>query len=266
MIEMSGLPDLSDDYVNADYIPGGADYPARWAAEAAAFREGLGARFTRHAYGPGAREWFDLALPEGAAEGVLIFVHGGYWKAFDPTLWSHLAAGPLARGWAVALPCYDLCPDVRISQITAQVARAVTEIAGAVPGPVVLAGHSAGGHLVARMLCPDVVLPVRGRVVRVVSISPLADLRPLLQTGMNATLRLDAPEARAESPVFCPQPQVPVTVWVGAAERPVFVAQARALAAAWNAGLVVAAERHHFDVIAEMASPQSKLVTVMLAD
>src|SRR5690606_4847646 len=121
----------------------------------------------------------------------------GYWMDFDPTLWSHLAAGPLARGWAVALPCYDLCPDVRIAAITAQVARAVTAIAALVPGPVVLSGHSAGGHLVARMLCPDVALPVRDRVLRVVPISPLADLVPLLQTGMNATLRLDGAEARA---------------------------------------------------------------------
>lgn len=264
-MEMSGSPDLSDDYANAAYIEGGTDYPSRWAAKAAAFRAEHAPRFARHAYGDGARDWFDLVLPEGEPEGVLIFVHGGYWMAFDPTLWSHLAAGPLAHGWAVALPCYDLCPDVRISQITAQVARAVTAIAGVLPGPVVLAGHSAGGHLVARMLCPDVVLPMRDRVVRVVPISPLGDLMPLLQTGMNATLRLDAKEALAESPVSCPPPDVPVTVWVGSVERPAFVAQARALAQAWDAGLVLAAGRHHFDVIAEMAEPESALIVALLA-
>lgn len=260
----SDLPDLSDDYVNAAYIPGGPDYPARWAAEAAAFRAAQGARFTRHPYGPGAREWFDLVLPQGQPKGVLIFVHGGYWMAFDPALWSHLAAGVLARGWAVAFPAYDLCPEVRIAAITAQVARVVSAIAAFVPGPVVLSGHSAGGHLVARMLCPDVALSVLSRIVRVVPISPVADLAPLLQTGMNATLQLDAAEVIAESPVHCPPPAVPVTVWVGAAERPVFVAQARLLARVWGAGLVEVPDRHHFDVIAEMVDPESALVAALL--
>ncbi|MFO8212416.1 hypothetical protein R2K36_33690, partial [Pseudomonas aeruginosa] len=86
--------------------------------------------------------------------------------------WSHLAAGPLARGWAVAMPGYTLCPENRIAGITRQVARAVETIARAQAGPLRLTGHSAGGHLVSRLVCADAPLSeeVRDRVGHVVSI------------------------------------------------------------------------------------------------
>ena len=84
-------------YKNADYIPGGAEYPARWAARAEAFRDARAARAKLGlTYGPGARNWFDLFLPKGRPEGLCVFIHGGYWLRFSPRDFSHLAAGPLA--------------------------------------------------------------------------------------------------------------------------------------------------------------------------
>jgi arylformamidase len=168
----------------------------------------------------------------GPPRGLVVFVHGGYWRAFGPRDWSHLAAGGLARGWAVAMPGYTLAPEARISDITIQIQRAVTEVAKLFPGPLVLAGHSAGGHLVARMGDLGMSLPP---ISRIVPISPLADLRPLMQTDMNRDLRLDEAEARQESPVFQPHnPTVDVRVWVGGDERPVFLEQAKLLAKHWN--------------------------------
>ncbi len=249
-------------FANAAHIPDGASYPARWTAEAAAFRATARAELGLP-YGKGERERFDLLVPDGPPRGTVIFVHGGYWRAFGREVWSHLAAGPLARGWTVAMPSYDLCPQVRISGITAQTARAVTAIAGRVEGPLVLTGHSAGGHLVARMGCADVDLPVRDRIRRIVPISPVADLRPLIETGMNDDLRLDAAEAEAESPVLHPPPPVPVHVVVGALERPAFIEQAGMLARVWDAGLTVAADRHHFDVIAPLARADSSLTALV---
>ncbi|TNF63486.1 MAG: alpha/beta hydrolase [Rhodobacteraceae bacterium] len=256
---------LDDAYANAAHIPGAETYPPRWAAQALAFRQALADRAEAdRRYGDAPREVFDLFHPEGPAKGCVIFVHGGYWKAFDKSAWSHLAAGPLARGWAVAMPSYTLCPDIRISGITRQIAAAVTAIAGLTDGPLALAGHSAGGHLVARMLAPGM-LPatVRERLTHVVPISPLSDLAPLMQTSMNEVLRLDAEEAAAESPLHQPVPRVPVTVWVGAQERPAFLDQAAWLARAWGAGHVVAEGRHHFDVIDALADPESRLVALL---
>ncbi|MCV6584372.1 MAG: alpha/beta hydrolase [Marinibacterium sp.] len=263
------MTDMDDAYANAAHIPGSMDYPARWAAEAAAFRDGLGARCERDLpYGDGARERFDLFHPDGVAQGVLIFVHGGYWRMFDPSSWSHLAAGALARGWAVAMPGYDLCPDASIAGITRQIARAVQVVAARQAGPITLAGHSAGGHLVARMLDPKLLGPdVALRIRRVLPISPLSDLRPLMQTAMNADFRLDAAMAEDESPVFMSiRHAAPVTVWVGGDERPAFLDQARWLADAWDSALVVAPGRHHFDVIAPLTDASSDMVALLTPD
>jgi len=259
--------DYDDAYANMPYIPEGALYPERWAAAAAAWREGANGRLDLP-YGEHPRHRLDLFLPGDAPLGLLVFVHGGYWMKFDKSLWSQFAAGPLARGWAVAMPSYRLAPEVRISQITGDVRRAVQAAAAEVAGPIVLAGHSAGGHLVSRMLCHDVGLSakVAGRLARVVPISAVSDLRPLMKTAMNAEFRLDLMEAEAESPIFCERVlPVPVHVWVGGDERPVFLDQSRWLAEAWtHADLHVAPGRHHFDVIDGLKAPDSALTAAVL--
>ena len=260
---------LDDAYANAAHIPGAADFPPRWEAQANSLRARLsvtGRTRLGVMYGHGTRQALDLFLPDGAARGLVVFVHGGYWLKFDRSVWSHLADGPLAHGWAVAMPSYDLCPRVRIADITRQVAQAIGVVAQEVPGPIRLAGHSAGGQLVARMAEPGV-LPsqVHERLVQVMPISPVADLRPMMQTSMNADLKIDDAEARAESPVLHAAPDVPVTVWVGADERPAFVEQAQALARAWDCPLVIEPGKHHFDVIDGLADPKSRMVARLLA-
>lgn len=259
--------ELDDAYANGAHIAGAETYPPRWNEAAQAFRDSVEAQGRARlgeAYGTGDRNRFDLFLPEGTPKGIVIFVHGGYWLNFDASTWSHLAVGPLAKGWAVALPSYDLCPSVRISEITLQIAQAVQKIAETVQGPIALTGHSAGGHLVARMLAPEMLPPdVAERIAHVVPISPLADLRPLLRTSMNENLRLDEAEAWAESPISQPVPEVPATVWVGADERPAFLDQARWLAEAWACDNVIVPGKHHFDVIDALADPQDALVTTL---
>ena len=258
--------ELDDAYANAAHIAGADDYPPRWARDAAAFREGLleqGLADLDISYGDSPRQRLDLFMPGAAPRGLMVFVHGGYWLRFDKSTWSHLAGGALSRGWAVAVPSYDLCPDVAVADITGQIARAVVVASDMVAGPVALSGHSAGGHLVARMVVPGV-LPahVTARLSHVAPISPVADLRPLLRTSMNAQLGLDPESAAAESPVLMrPAPGVEVSIWVGGDERPAFIDQAGWLAEAWNAPRIVVPGRHHFDVIDALRDPESDLVT-----
>ncbi|MFP5479328.1 MAG: alpha/beta hydrolase [Alphaproteobacteria bacterium] len=256
-------PDPDRDYANGAFIPGAADYPARWAAKAAAFRAGLGARAELDlAYGPGERERLDLFLPEAPPRGVVVFVHGGYWHLFGKAHWSHLAAGPLAQGWAVAMPGYTLAPAARLAGITAEIARACWVVSHRVPGPIVVTGHSAGGHLAARMGCADLTVPV----ARVVPISPLAELGPLMATAMNETLRIDDAEAAAESPArLALREGVAAHVWVGAEERPAFLWQARVLAEEWACPWTADPGRHHFDVIDALEVPGSALCQALVA-
>jgi acetyl esterase/lipase len=258
--------DLSRDYQNGAFIAGAEEFPPRWLELAAAFRAGLGKRArTGLTYGRAARRVFDLFLPEGAPRGLFVFVHGGYWMAFDRESWSHLAAGALARGWACAMPSYTLAPQAHIGAMTEEIGLAVGAAAALVAGPVVVSGHSAGGHLSARMGNPDSPAPLHARVRRVVPISPLADLAPLCDTAMNETLRIDGDEARAESPALHPlRPGCEAHVWVGGQERPAFLWQARTLSEAWSCPWTVAPGRHHFDVIDDLADPASALVETCL--
>lgn len=252
-------------YANGAFIAGAEAFPPRWQAAAAAFRSGLGPGAQRNmAYGPAPRQQLDLFLPETPPRGVLMFIHGGYWMAFDRGDWSHLAAGALARGWACALPSYTLAPAARISAIIAEIARACAVVVAELPGlPLVVAGHSAGGHLAARLACTDLALP--RAPARVVPISPLADLRPLLQTTMNDRLQLTPAEAAAESPALrLLRPGVQAHVWVGGQERPAFLWQARLLSEHWGCGWTVDPGRHHFDVIDGLADPGSALMDACL--
>ncbi|SPJ25756.1 alpha/beta hydrolase [Palleronia abyssalis] len=254
------------DYDNSAAVPGVTDLSAGWTADAKAFRDGMGARAQLGLpYGATAREKLDLFLPEAPPKGLTVFVHGGYWRSRHRHDWSHFAAGALARGDAVAMPSYTLAPEARISRITLQIAQAVTMLAEQVPeGPIRLAGHSAGGHLVARMLCADPMLTesVTERLAHVLSISPVSDLRPLLDLSMNEDLQLTPEEASLESPILCKRVHdVPVTVWVGGAELPAFLDQARWLSEEWDAPLVVDAGRHHFDVIEGLKDPDSPMMT-----
>ena len=267
---MDQKTDLSDAYENGAYIPGADAFRTHWTEEAARFRAGARGELDV-AYGIGPRERYDLFLPEGAPRGLAVFIHGGYWMAFDKSTWSHLAAGPLAHGMAVLVPSYPLCPEVHISDITRAVGAAIAHAAGTVDGPIVVCGHSAGGHLAARMACVDGPLPapVAARLARVVPISPLSDLRPLMATSMNEMLRLTPEEARRESPVLCDPADVDVIAWVGDGERPQLRRQTRILALMWE-GLarsvrhVEAPDRHHFDVVADLINPEADLTAALV--
>jgi acetyl esterase/lipase len=254
-----GRRDWDDAFANMAHVENSHMLPEFWATRASAYRAALPAGVIDEgvAYGTGARQVLDIVWPEGRPKGLAVFVHGGYWMRLDKSHWSDLAEGVRAQGWAVCIPSYTLTPQARISDITAEIGAAITTAAERVEGPIRLAGHSAGGHLVTRMLCDDSPLgeAIRGRIEHTLSISGLHDLRPLLHTAMNETLHLDVDEARVESAALHrPFGTSPLTCWVGAAERPEFIRQAQLMDMMWQ-GLDVPTRCHieaahnHFTIL-----------------
>jgi arylformamidase len=270
------ITDWDDAYENGGNIPGGTRWPTAWVEPAQRMREtlhSLGRARLDLAYGAGERNRLDLFLPERAPRGLVVYVHGGFWLRLDRSFWSHLAAGPLAHGYAVAIPSYTLCPDIRIRGIVREIAAAIETAAGLVAGDLHLIGHSAGGQLVSRMVSEASPLSVGtlARIRHVLSLSGLHDLRPLMPAAMNERLQIDEAEAIAESPALLrPVEGTRLTCWVGAMERAEFLRQNALLANVWTGlgattATVVEPNRHHFDVVDGLADPEHPLTRTLLS-
>jgi len=271
------ISDWNDAYANGPNIPGGERWPAAWVQPAQAYRDelaGSGRATLDIGYGERPRNRLDLFRPPGQPKGLVVFVHGGFWRALDKSYWSHLARGSVDSGYAVAMPSYTLCPAVRVADITREIAAAITRAASMVDGPIFLTGHSAGGHLVTRMISATSPLPeaARARIRNTLSISGLHDLRPMMRIATNADMRIDEAEAQAESPVLLqPLPGARVVCWVGSAERPEFVRQNALLANIWiglgaQTCTIEEPGRHHFDVIDGLADRNHPMLRTLLAD
>jgi arylformamidase len=217
---------------------------------------------------PGARHTIDFfqASNEGP---IVVFIHGGYWQALDGSSFSHCARGLNTHGVDVAIPSYDLCPQVGVDDIIAQMRAATREFAR-LGRPLVMSGHSAGGHLSACMLATDwtaldPALP-KDLVMAVYAISGLFDLVPLVETSINKALGLDQDVARAASPLFwSPPAHGSLDAVVGEAESTEYFRQSRAIVEAWGAAGVATefgtvAGANHFTAIAPLADPDSGMV------
>ncbi|QKC96855.1 alpha/beta hydrolase [Mesorhizobium sp. NZP2298] len=271
------VEDWDNAYANGANIARSDRWPAAWREPAQAFRDTMSAQGRARidiAYGERPRNRFDLFLPEASPKGLVVFIHGGYWMESDKSTWSHLAKGSVSSGFAVAMPSYTQCPDIRIAGIVREIGAAIGKAAAMVGGPLMLTGHSAGGHLASRMVTISTPLAadVAKRIRHVVSISGLHDLRPLMRTGMNEALAIDEAEAQAESPALLrPMDGVRITCWAGGGERSEFLRQNALLANIWTGlgavtSTVVEPDRHHYDIVDGLADPAHGLTRTLISE
>jgi arylformamidase len=258
--------DYEVEYNNRARVPENPALMAGWARDAAAYREEHAPRSI--SYGPGARNTVDFFAGDGKGP-IVVFIHGGYWQALDGSSSSHCARGLNAHGIDVAVPSYDLCPQVSVDTIIRQMHAAARELAR-LGRPLVISGHSAGGHLAACLLATDwraldASLP-SDLVISAYAISGLFDLVPLVATSINKALQLDAASARAASPLFWKPPgHGSLDAVVGANESAEYFRQSRTMTEAWaKAGLPTRygtiAGANHFTAIAPLADPASPMV------
>jgi arylformamidase len=266
--------DYEAEYNNRARVPEHPDIFARWTREAEDYRaEAMKERRAELglSYGSSPRQFIDLFSPRPDVTSPLaLFIHGGYWRSLDPSLFSHMARGLNAHDVTVAVVGYDLCPEVTIAEIIEQMRHACLFLWLRTGQRMMIYGHSAGGHLAATMLAtewqarypkapPDL-------VPAAYSISGLFDLAPLASIPMAQDLRLDESEARSVSPLFWPAPRGrPFDAVVGALESSEFLRQSRTIADSWGkAGAQTRYEAipgtNHFTVIDALADPHSAMV------
>ncbi|MEW6643501.1 MAG: alpha/beta hydrolase [Pseudomonadota bacterium] len=266
--------DFEAEYNNRARVPESGEIIASWGRDAAAYRAARDGRWRTLRYGSGERHGLDLFAADADNGAIVVFIHGGYWQALDRSFFSHMARGLNARGVTVAVPSYDLCPQVGVADIVAQMRAAVRELAR-LNRPLVVSGHSAGGQLSACLLATDwtmvdPALPA-DLVTSAYALSGVFDLEPLVGTSLNGALRLDAEGARAVSPLrWTPPRRGILDAVVGGAESDEFLRQSRVMADIWGAaGVTTRYEAvpgaNHFTIIAPLADPASAM-TARLAE
>ncbi len=223
---------------------------------------------------------FGLPAPGSPPAPVLVYIHGGYWRALDKRDQSFVAAPFVQAGALVVLPNHALAPAVTVRHTVLQMVQAVAWVYrhaarwGGDPGRIVVAGHSAGGHLAAMMLAcrwADVAEGLPPQLVHAaLAISGVFDLEPLRHAPFLAPdLRLSAAEARALSPANLPPPASgQLLAVVGGDESAEFQRQTALICRAWGPACVPVCEalpgRHHMNVLHDLAEPGTRLHTLAL--
>lgn len=210
------------------------------------------------AYGLGERERVDLFAANPRAP-CLVFLHGGFWQHGSREDVAAVADGVRARGWAAAMPGYDLAPDVSLTRIVGQVHEALDLVAARIAGPLVLSGWEAGAHLAAMALGHP-------RVVGGLGVCGVYDLGPVRDTRWNRALRLTPAEVDRLSPLCLPPVPKPFVVAYGARGLPELVENGRALYAhrevAGAPGRLLAVPGHdHVSVLDELSAPNGVLAS-----
>jgi arylformamidase len=231
-------------------------------------REAMALPHRRLATGPAAD-----GADEGAGEGAIVFegpagaplhvfVHGGYWQALSAADSLMPAPELVAAGWSFAAIDYVLAPRATIPEQIDQCTRAVRAVIDELdPSAVVLSGSSAGAHLaahVAQRLSPPEAHPTAA-VDRLVLLSGIYDLRPLVTTYVNEPLGMDDDTASAWSVPLDVRPAVDLHVLHGEHETVAFKAQSARLGAAWEVPVVEVVGRNHFDLVLDLASIDLRL-------
>lgn len=264
-----GMSDYETQYNNRARVPEHPGIIAGWARDAAAYREQAVCELGI-SYGEGDRQRYDLFKPQEAkGEAIVLFIHGGYWQALDPSFFSHMARGLNARGVPVAVAGYDLCPQVELGHIVWEMQQAAAALWRQFERPIVAAGHSAGGHLAACLLATDwknVDPDLPEQIVPAAyGISGLYNLKPLTETSINDALKLSFEAAERDSPLFWPAPsRLVMDAVVGGDESEEYLKQSRRIVDVWGLEGVQTryeeiAGANHFTVLAGLAEPENNM-------
>lgn len=267
--------ELQAQYSARQAVPEHPEILQRWARQSEAYRRRLAADGRLRealAYGSNPWEKLDLCLPAQARPAPLhVFFHGGYWQALDRHHFSFVAEALNRAGWAVAVVGYPLCPEVTMERIAEAASAALAFLRRRAPELGVagermqLAGHSAGGHLVALLAAGTAPARDLDGVAGIAPVSGVFELEPLVATAINRPLQLTAETARRLSVLGAPPEHLWLDAFVGGDESAEFQRQTEALVDRWRqAGAPAArhwlAGHNHFTVLDTVYGPDGPMV------
>jgi arylformamidase len=263
------------EYNNRELVPEHPQFFTRWENDSEFVRATLAARLDLP-YGPDLRHRIDL-FPAKDARGLLVFIHGGYWRSLDKRMFSWLAPAWVPAGVSLALLNYRLCPQVTIPDIIQDVVAGMNWLFANAPAHgvptqrVVVSGHSAGGHLTAALFTTPLAQLAfdPARIAGGVPVSGVFDFSPIPFFSGNADFRLDADSARRLD-LYDRTPTIgaPLVVAAGAAESAEFVRQSRLYAECLGPqvrSLHLLPGLHHFSVVDALAERGQPLYEAALA-
>jgi arylformamidase len=230
-------------------------------------------------YGPGPLEVLDVYPAEAEAAPVQLYIHGGYWRAQDKSDVSFFAEPFTAAGATVVIVNYDLCPNVSLPEIMAEIVRAIAWTHGHIaewngdPNRIYISGNSAGAHLGAMMLAHD--WQAEGLPADIIKgaalLTGVYDPTPVLGISVNDIIGLTADMLKAVSPMQnLPRRNLPLLLPVGGAETTEWMRQTRAYADLCQANDIGAEYMEvpgadHFDMTAAMGDPDGPVMLAILA-
>lgn len=205
---------------------------------------------------------------------LVMFIHGGYWRALSKEHSAFMAPMLAAQGIATAVPDYTLAPNATLTEITRQMRAAFAHLwrnaagLGIDRSRIVVAGSSAGGHLASALAMPGwqagFGLP-DSAVKGAMPISGLFELAPIAASHVQEWMHLTPDEVQALSPLRHRAGTAQTVVAVAETETAGFHRQSSAYANAVDAPLITVAGRNHFDVILDLVNAETPLSRALLA-
>ncbi len=215
-------------------------------------------------FGPTLEEHLDVFPADKPGAPVLVFFHGGYWRANHAATFDGIALGPVAAGFTTVIVNYALCPFVTLDEIVRQTRASLVWVRANIaqyngdPARVVVSGHSAGGHLTAMsLLTPwqrDYGIDddwLAGGLM----ISGLYELSPLRYSYLQPLIQLTGELIEKCSPARQVQKRaVPACITYGSLEQAAFAKQASLMHEHWTAAgnqavVDVHADKDHYTIL-----------------
>lgn len=142
-------------------------------------------------YGDHSRQTLDVYLPAvGAVRApLLVWFYGGAWDSGEKTHYGFVARRFTGMGYAVAIPNYRVVPEVQFPAFVEDAAAALARLATYAerserlsPGPMLLAGHSAGAYIAVQVIADPTYLAAQNlstdRVAGIIGLAGPYDFHP----------------------------------------------------------------------------------------